>query len=130
LSVPYTVARALVDGRVGLDSFGPAQVADPRVQALLPKIDVAPTADIPPNDLAPVRVTIALLDGRVLRCDIESLLGSRRRPLDRSARVAKTQHCWQFASQPAWRGPEKLVHAVETLGAAPNLAALWAAMGA
>jgi 2-methylcitrate dehydratase len=40
-SLPYEIARALLDGEIWLDSFTPAKLAEPAVRALMNKITVA-----------------------------------------------------------------------------------------
>src|SRR5262249_56681141 len=44
-SLPYIVASAVLDGRVGTDSFAPSRVLDPERQAFLKKVEVTPDLD-------------------------------------------------------------------------------------
>jgi len=62
-SLPYLLAVALLDGRVGLDQVGDARLSDPRVRTLMAKVRHDPSAA--PAD-GPERVTVQLSDGRVL----------------------------------------------------------------
>jgi aconitate decarboxylase len=72
-SMQYTVAAALLDGRVGLDSFTDARLRSPDMQALLPKIalTMSPTITTLYNAGRYVELTVTLDDGRVVatRCD-------------------------------------------------------------
>lgn len=62
-SLPYLLAVALLDGRVGLDQVGDSRLNDPRVRGLMAKVRHDPSAA--PAD-GPERVTVRLSDGRVL----------------------------------------------------------------
>ena len=68
-STPFTVATALVHGSVRLAAFAPERLADPRVQALMQRVDVVLDArceaDFPHRRSADVE--IELKDGRRLR---------------------------------------------------------------
>jgi 2-methylcitrate dehydratase PrpD len=83
-SLQYCLARALVEGRVVLEHFEGDAWRDSAVQALLPRIRVAPYDDTqfdPANHFAgEVRVTLS--DGRVLAAKVEQPLGRTvRNPL-------------------------------------------------
>jgi 2-methylcitrate dehydratase PrpD len=76
-SLQYVLARALIDGRVGVADFERDRYRDPRVQALLPRVHVAPYDDTQ-FDAAnhfggAVRVT--LRDGSVETARVEQALG-------------------------------------------------------
>jgi 2-methylcitrate dehydratase PrpD len=58
-SGPYLVAAAIVHGKVGLDEVEAEAVHDPRVRALMPRIDHRPQKE-------DETVTIRLADGRIL----------------------------------------------------------------
>ncbi len=45
-SLPYCVAVALIDGEVGLKQFGPKRLADPKLHALIQKVQVLSDADL------------------------------------------------------------------------------------
>lgn len=84
-SLPYTVAAMLVRGRVDLDDFTPAAIAEPAVLALAHRVTCLPdpAADYP--RCFPGRVRITLRDGRVLERDEPINRGSFLRPLDDDA---------------------------------------------
>ena len=76
-SLQYVLARALIDRRVGVADFEPASYRDARIQALLPRIHVAPydaTQFARENHFGgAVRVT--LRDGTVETARVEQALG-------------------------------------------------------
>ena len=67
-SLPFCIAAAIVDGRVGIDTFDAARLSDPRIGALVPRVtmrvDRALGVDAPP--LTQARVHVHLGDGRRL----------------------------------------------------------------
>ncbi len=46
-SMPYNIARGIIDGYIYLDSFTPEKVADPQVKELMNKITIRPTLSGP-----------------------------------------------------------------------------------
>ncbi|MCS6803192.1 MAG: MmgE/PrpD family protein [Chloroflexota bacterium] len=115
LSVPFTVAQALLRGRVGLGEIAPGAAADPAARELMARIEVRAAPDIPPGAFVPVRLQVRTRAGAVLRREVTALRGSRARPLSRDERLAKVAHCWSVAGLPAWRTPDALIRAVEAL---------------
>ena len=71
-SMQYTFASALLRGRVGIDTFTDERIADPDIGALLPKITMNMSPDIPARfDKMHVEADVTLADGSTLhtRCD-------------------------------------------------------------
>ncbi len=71
-SLQYTLASALLDGKVGIGTFADARLHAPDMQALLPKITVQMDGAIPARfETMHVLAVVELADGRVLetRCD-------------------------------------------------------------
>jgi 2-methylcitrate dehydratase len=60
-SMPYLIARALMDGEIYLDSFKPEKLMDPQVRALMAKIAVHPVAGW--SGLGPSRITVRTVGG-------------------------------------------------------------------
>lgn len=82
-SLPYLVATALLDGRVGPDQFRPERIEAADVQALLRRVFVRPDAERSrrfPQEV-PVKVTLLLRDGRVLEREKRDYEGSFTRPM-------------------------------------------------
>jgi len=88
-SLAYSVAAALVDGRVGLDTYAPARIADERVLALAARVTHAVDPDSRFPDGFPGWVRVRLRDGRVLEAREPDGRGGARRPLEPQAVVEK-----------------------------------------
>jgi 2-methylcitrate dehydratase PrpD len=100
-SLPYSVAAALIDGTVDLDTYGPARLADPRVQALAARVvHVVDGASRFPDGF-PGWVRVRLRDARVLEQREPDGRGGRRRPLPPEAIVEKFRANARRAVPPA-----------------------------
>ncbi len=86
-SLPYNVARALLDGDITLDSYSPAKIAEPAAQALMDKttvtVDPALTA-LFPKHLAN-RVIVTPYGGEPLVSEVISGPGSVETPMTDAA---------------------------------------------
>lgn len=82
-SLPYTVARVLVDGELTPSSYDPAALADPVVGALMARVEVredpALTAMLPTR--IPNRVTVCLTSGEEFAREIQDAPGGHRTPM-------------------------------------------------
>jgi 2-methylcitrate dehydratase PrpD len=79
-SLQYVLARALLDGRVGVDDFEEASYRQPQVLDLLPRINVAAynetgAGNFPADNHFGGRVCITLRDGTVLTAQVDQPLG-------------------------------------------------------
>jgi 2-methylcitrate dehydratase PrpD len=78
-SVQYCLARGLLDGRIGLDSFGTGPRSEPRLQELMARVTATPHPDpsqaIDGNYLT--ELTVTLTDGRRLHLKMDSPYGRR-----------------------------------------------------
>jgi 2-methylcitrate dehydratase PrpD len=100
-SIPYCVARAILDRRMGLAQFTDDKVRDPAVRKLMAKV----RAEVPPElsrealrgrvgaIAAPATLDIRLRDGRVLSTRVEYFRGAPERPLTRDEVVDKYCEC-------------------------------------
>jgi 2-methylcitrate dehydratase PrpD len=89
-SLPYSVAAALLDGRVGLDTYASARLADPRRLALAERVTHVVDPDSPfPRGGFPGWVRVRLRDGRMLEARVPDGRGSLARPLPPEAIVEK-----------------------------------------
>jgi 2-methylcitrate dehydratase PrpD len=88
-SLPYAVAAAFIDGRVGLDTFTPERLGDERLLALADKVQhvVDPTSTFP--DGFPGWIRVRLDDARVVEVREPDGRGSPTRPLPEAAIVEK-----------------------------------------
>src|SRR5262249_21821000 len=85
-SLPYIVARSMLDGTITTASYEPAALADPKAAALMKLItvreDASMTALVPKQ--SPNSVTATLADGRVVTERVDDLPGFVARPMQRS----------------------------------------------
>ena len=90
-SLPYGVAVALLDGRVGKRQFGLERITAPDVRRLMGKISVrendAFTAAYPKR--VATRISIMLADGRSSACQVDYPRGHARNPMSRADVAAK-----------------------------------------
>ncbi|MEN2470575.1 MmgE/PrpD family protein [Burkholderia sp. GS2Y] len=95
-SLPYIVARAMLDGDITTESYRHDALQDPALRALIERItvreDPALTARYPAQ--APNRVTAVCEDGTTCTKQVDDLPGSPTRPMRRDDYVAKfTKNC-------------------------------------
>ncbi|HET7342929.1 MAG TPA: MmgE/PrpD family protein, partial [Methylomirabilota bacterium] len=88
-SLPYSIASALLDGRVTLDTYAPSRLDDARRLALAERVTcvVDPESTFPRGFPGWVRVRLA--DGRTLQARAPDGRGSLARPLPEGAIVEK-----------------------------------------
>ena len=88
-SLPYGIAAALLDGRVGLETYAPVRLADPRLLALAARVShvVDPDSRFPEGFPGWIRLT--LRDGRNLEARQPDGRGGAGRPLDPLSVVEK-----------------------------------------
>jgi 2-methylcitrate dehydratase PrpD len=88
-SLPFSVASALLDGRVGLDTYAPERLADPARLGLAARVThtVDPHSAFPRG--FPGWVRLRLRDGRTLEARVPDGRGSVARPLPAEAIVEK-----------------------------------------
>lgn len=90
-SMPYIVARALLDGTITNASYAPERLATPDVRALMARIEIAEDPALTalyPRQI-PNRVAVTLRSGEVFSEQVDDLPGSPRRPLTREDIAAK-----------------------------------------
>ncbi|MBI4524889.1 MAG: MmgE/PrpD family protein [Deltaproteobacteria bacterium] len=82
-SMAYIVARALIDGRVTLDSFTDEAVRDPAVLSLAERVHMELDPDLEENEdgSRPCSVEIRLKDGRILSRQVDYPKGTRNSPM-------------------------------------------------
>lgn len=99
-SIPYCTALALVRGRVDLDGFGAADLADPAILALAGKVSVEVVETGGWHRGSGGAITITLADGRSVSAECANALGCPDRPLDDAALIAKFVDCAGRAARP------------------------------
>ncbi len=125
-SAKFCAAAALVDGRIGIATFMDAKTADPRVRAVMKKVQIVvdPTLSADQERQAWTRVTVSLADGRILEVPPREVRGHPSVPLSREALRTKFEECATvvLTRQRAGRAAEML----ETLEGCPDLRSLTA----
>jgi 2-methylcitrate dehydratase PrpD len=107
-SLPYCVARALIDGRMGLAQFTDEKVQDPQARRLMAKVRV----EVPPelsreamqhvNSIAaPAFIEIRLKDGTVLKKRQDHYRGAPEQPLSAEDVAGKFRDCADGVLGPA-----------------------------
>ena len=94
-SMPFCAAAAIVDGRVGIDTFDAAKLADPLIAAMQSRVtmQVDPALDSSAPALTQARVTVRLKDGRVLTASANGARGYPERPASSDELAAKFVVC-------------------------------------
>ena len=106
-SLPYSVAAALVDGHVTLDTYAPERLTDAATLALAARVEHAVDPDSAFPRGFPGWVRVHLRDGRMLEARVPDGRGGPDRPLGPEAIVAK------FRDNAARALPDARVEAVE-----------------
>ncbi|MEW6264099.1 MAG: MmgE/PrpD family protein [Thermodesulfobacteriota bacterium] len=89
-SIPYCVAVALLEGRVGQEEFAPRVRESPRVIDLLSRIILVPDEELSDRpDRRPARVTVRLANGRTISSLAEVRRGDPEKPLTRADKKEK-----------------------------------------
>jgi 2-methylcitrate dehydratase PrpD len=124
-SLPYSVASALLDGRVGLDTYAPERLSEPRRLALAARVTHAVDPDSTFPRGFPGWVRVRLRDGRVLEARVPDGRGSLACPLPPEAIVEKFRDNAGRALPPADVAEiERTVLTLDTLADVRTLAVL------
>ncbi len=94
-SMPFCAAAAIVNGRIGIDTFEPAQLRNPAILALQERVTmrVDPTLDALAPSLTQARVTVRLRDGRVLSASANGARGYPEKPASDDELASKFMSC-------------------------------------
>ena len=120
-SMPYLLARAIIDGRLFLDAFTDSAVKDKNVLRLAEKIQMHLEADLKPTALGsrPCKVTIRLRDGRRFSRQIDYAKGSREAPMTDDELKQKFADCAREALDD--KSVERITDYVEHLEALDDI---------
>ncbi|MEA3334083.1 MAG: MmgE/PrpD family protein [Pseudomonadota bacterium] len=98
-SIPYTVATALIRGKLRLEDFEKEQIEDPKTQDLVKKIVVVPNSSLPQNDISSVSITITTQSGKNYTANHDHLLGSPAAPMNNNECLEKFNDCVNFSKR-------------------------------
>jgi len=99
-SVPWTVATALVKGKVTLDSFTPQSIKDQDVIVVARKVTGELDNTMNRHGVGPGRVTITTTDGKQYVEEVENFLGSVLNPMSFDDCAEKFRECAPCALKP------------------------------
>lgn len=99
-SIPYTVAAALIDGAITLDSFASARIADPATRTLAHRVVERRNPEWGRGEAASGSLTVTLADGTVLQHRVMQAAGHPDRPMDDESLIAKFIDCAAHAASP------------------------------
>lgn len=102
-SAQYTVAAALQRGRVGLDDFTDAAVADPEVATLMDRVDVVVDDRHRDGTQYPASVRVRTVSGRLVERTVELARGKNANPLSEAELEAKFVSCAGAGSGQLWQ---------------------------
>ncbi len=94
LCIPYVLARALRDGKLGVEDFTAEALADSETFAIANKISVTKEDNSNPSALAPVTIKVALQDGRTLNRTQALIYGNPAKPMSHDAHLEKFRTNW------------------------------------
>lgn len=117
-SMPYIVARALIDGLLTPDTFSEAAIRDRSVLALAERVfmEIDPALEDAPGAGRPCVVTIQLKDGRTLSRRLDFPKGSTEVPLTNEELVGKFTACARrVLPEPAVGELGKLLQSLESV---------------
>jgi len=94
-SMPYILARALVDGELVLDTFTDEAVQEPSVRRVAETVvmELDRSLEETAEGGRPAKVTVKLRDGRELSCQQDFARGTPRKPMTRDELRAKFNAC-------------------------------------
>jgi 2-methylcitrate dehydratase PrpD len=100
-SMHYCLAAALVDGVVNLSTFTDAKVADPRIRALISRIDMEVDERVRDESEFPTAVRVQTESGRILERMVLLAIGKPDRWLTATQLYGKFAECASRALSPA-----------------------------
>jgi len=121
-STPWTVASAIVHGKVGIAEFTKDAIKDKRVLALSNR--VTPTVDDSLTRLAvgPTVVEITMKNGKTYSKQVDIPYGSPENPMSMEAMALKMRDCASYAAKPmSADNVERLIQQTAHLEGLPNV---------
>jgi 2-methylcitrate dehydratase PrpD len=125
-SAPFCIARAALDGKLGVPSFLPDKIADPNVAAVARKVTyhARPFAEFP--ETFPALLRVRMKDGSEHEALVAHNLGSAKNPMGPSGVDAKFRDNTIFAIDAS--AADRLDSAIQSLDLGKPIDGLWAAL--
>ena len=92
----YSFARALADGKVDLRTYTRPNITEPRIRALTAITQIVDDPEMDPTAIEPVRLRVAMKDGRSVTLATTRVKGSPDDPMSEAERMAKFYDCLDF----------------------------------
>ncbi len=96
LCLPWLAAVMLSKGKIGLEDFAPAGLADPSFLGLAERVSVVDNGNPDPAAFVPAVLRATLTDGSEVRVEVSTQFGSPDWPLTPTEHLAKALHCLEF----------------------------------
>ena len=122
-SVEYCAAAALLDGRVGIDTFTDDRRFSSDMEEMLGRVGVDPEG---PESGATV-ITAVLKDGATISGECAAFSGSASNPMSREQRLAKVRDCFNRALSDA--DSERVLEMLENLESLDDVGRLMSVLG-
>jgi 2-methylcitrate dehydratase PrpD len=127
-SMPFTVATALVDGRVGLGHFTEASIRREDILSLAQRVDVFVDDDIEREwgrNVSPAEMHVEIDDGKTHSLRVDWPLGHPRRPMSGADFDAKAVDCFRASALRLREdAPPQLRNLVDTLDSIEDVRSL------
>ena len=83
-SIPYVIARALLDGQVTVDDFDARRFKEPRAVGLVKKVSLRsePSLSGPGREAYGIKIEVQLRNGSILKSELAAPPGSMQNPAD------------------------------------------------
>ena len=124
-SMPYTIARSILDPRIGSETFTDKQVKDERAQALTRRVKMYVHEGIEKSwkmGSRPVNVRINFRDGRVLERQVDISKGNPEVAMTPQELSIKFEDCARLSLDPAaMKAATRALQEIETLTAISDL---------
>jgi 2-methylcitrate dehydratase PrpD len=121
-SIPWTVASAIVQGKVGIAEFTPQAIKDKAVLTLSNKVTPKLDESLNRMGVSPAIVEIKTKDGKVYSQRVDTPYGSPENPMSMDAMAAKLRDCASHAAKPlSQKNVEKLIQLVSQLEAVSDV---------
>jgi 2-methylcitrate dehydratase PrpD len=108
-SALFCFARALVHGRVDLDSFLPAALADAEVLRLAARTSMVADPALGMHEMSSGSTRVVLRDGATRELHVASPRGGPESPLSEAELIAKFEHCAARALEPLHAAAQRLL---------------------
>ena len=128
-SLPYTVAAAILRGRVSFEEFYPEVLHDPNIREMMKKIEVIHNPEFDPEfpKIWPARVTIRTTDGQALANRVDFPKGDVENPLSWEELIFRFEDHSQTVFDPSHQ--KRIVSILKELEDLDNINRLTALLG-